>query len=154
MNISKLIKLSVLLLAVLISAKVAQAEEKKICSSTMNPSQIDGYQITQPGGNLRGQVKLQPQTGAFSITAEGRSELKEKVTLHGDTKIYAVARHDKAIILYGYTVNITVVEGNARLGLPNVLTYLYWQPNEKTIFVTYDHPYLENTELSYQQTDC
>lgn len=154
MNISKLIKLSVLLLALLISVELAQAEEKKICSSIMNPSQIDGYQIARPGGNLRGQVKLQPQTGSFSITAEGQSELKEKVTLHGDTKIYAVARHDQAIILYGYTVNLTVVEGNARLSLPNVLTYLYWQPDEKTIFVTYDHPYLENTGLSYQQTDC
>lgn len=137
----------------LILLTAAHAEEgRKICSTHLIDSTIDGYRMPNAKGNFEGAFKINKERGSLTIWAEGVSDLHEKVILQSDMKISSIMQHDGNYFFEGYAPILTVSEGNAKIGLRNVPMILHWNAEDKIVYIAYTHPYLEETAITFKET--
>ena len=142
----------ILLISVLLPATVNAEEGRRICSTHLIDSTIDGYRMPNAKGNFDGSFKINKEKGSISIGAEGVSDLHEKIILQSDMKINSITQHDGNYFFEGYAPILTVTEGNAKLELRNVPMELQWNTEDKIVYISYTHQYLEETAITYKET--
>ena len=148
MNFTKTIVLTVILASMALFVS-ALGEGRDMCTTSFTEGLIDGYAMENTEGSVSGIMHLPKQVGSIEVKAVGTSNLGEKITLEGTTKFSSIVQHDGYFVLQGYTVMLTVIEGNARMGLPNVATEVYFHPKDDIVYVIYDNQYLEETRLLF-----
>lgn len=148
MNFTKTIVLTVVLASMALFAS-ALGEGRDLCSPSFTTGLIDGYAMESTEGNTSGIMHLPKQVGSLEVKAKGISNIGEVVTLEGSTKFTSIVRHDDYFVIQGNTSMLTVVEGNAMLGLPNVTTEIYFHPRDDIVYVIYHNELLEETRLLF-----
>ena len=142
---------SILLISTFLIATVHAEEGRKICSSKLKESTIDGDRMPNAVGNLEGTYKLNKKTGSLTINAEGISNSNEKITLNNDMKIRSIIKYEEDYFFKGHAPILTISKDNNKTQLKNVTLLTYWSPATKTIYILYNHPYLEETFLTFRE---
>ncbi len=148
----KTILLSAVFVSLILITTVHAEEGRKICSSRLIDSTIDGYRMPNADGSFQGTFKINKPSGSLTISAEGMSDLHEKVILKSDMKISSVVQHDGNYYFEGYAPILTISEGNAKLGLRNVPMWVQWNRGENIVYIGYEHQDLEETAITFKET--
>lgn len=146
------ILLSAIFISLILLTSVHAEEGRKICSAHLIDSTIDGYRMPKAAGSFDGAFKINKERGSLTINAEGMSDLHEKVILQSDMKISSITTHHGNYLFEGYAPILTITEGNAKIGLRNVPMSMHWNPENKIVYISYNHQYLEETAITFKET--
>ena len=145
-------KILVLLFLCIAFLTAVNAEDgRKICSSHLIDSTIDGYRMPNAKGNFDGAFKINKERGSLTINAEGISDLDEKVILKSDMKISSITKHDGNFLFEVYSPLLFISEGDVMLGLRNVQTFVHWNTEDKVVYIGFVHDFLEETAITYKE---